>query len=160
MTATDRPQAPSRAPRTPPWASSTGPAGHSESSRTAAGGRPGPLARRASPPGTIRKRHLPRPYENDVGAEPGRAPAMEQRARQAGVRAGSREDRQNAGKGQPGGGRIVSTQLWPTRQAADLADDDRRAIGRIPEVLREPGAAAAAWKRWEAAHEETDRRLP
>jgi len=38
----------------------------------------------------------------------------------------------------------VSAQLAELRQAADRADDDRRAIGRIPEVLREPGAAAAA----------------
>jgi len=48
----------------------------------------------------------------------------------------------------------VSTQLAELRQAADQADDDRRAIGRIPEVLRDPGAATAAWERWEAAHEE------
>jgi hypothetical protein len=47
----------------------------------------------------------------------------------------------------------VSAQLAELRQAADRADDDRRAIGRIPEVLREPGAAAAAWARWETAHE-------
>ena len=47
----------------------------------------------------------------------------------------------------------MSTHLAELRQAADLADDDRRAIGRIPEVLREPAAAAAAWERWEAAHE-------
>ena len=48
----------------------------------------------------------------------------------------------------------MSTQLAELRQAADQADDNRRAIGRIPEVLREPGAAAAAWERWEAAHAE------
>ena len=47
----------------------------------------------------------------------------------------------------------MSTLLAELRRAADLADDDRRAIGRIPEVLREPGAAAAAWARWETAHE-------
>jgi len=47
----------------------------------------------------------------------------------------------------------VSTHLAELRQAADQADDNRRAIGRIPEVLRQPGAAAAAWQRWEAAHE-------
>lgn len=64
--------------------------------------------------------------------------------------------RRRAGTGRlPGrdGGRFVSTHLAELRQAADLADDDRRAIGRIPEVLREPAAAAAAWERWEAAHE-------
>ena len=48
----------------------------------------------------------------------------------------------------------MSTHLAELRQAADQADDDRRALGAIPEVLRDPGAAAAAWERWETAHEE------
>ena len=47
----------------------------------------------------------------------------------------------------------MSTRLAELRQAADQADDDRRALGAIPEVLREPGIAAAAWARWETAHE-------
>ena len=32
------------------------------------------------------------------------------------------------------------------------ADDARRAVGAIPEVLRPPGAAAEAYGRWEQAH--------
>lgn len=48
----------------------------------------------------------------------------------------------------------MSTHLAELRQAADQADNDRRALGAIPEVLRDPGAAAAAWQRWETAHEE------
>ena len=47
----------------------------------------------------------------------------------------------------------MSIHLARLRQAADQADDDRRALGRIPEVLREPGAAMTAWERWETAHE-------
>jgi hypothetical protein len=47
----------------------------------------------------------------------------------------------------------VSTLLAELRRAADQAGDDRRAIGSVPGVWRDPGAAAAAWARWEAAHE-------
>ena len=47
----------------------------------------------------------------------------------------------------------MSTHLAELRLAADQADDNRRAIGRIPEVLRQLGAAAAAWERWETAHQ-------
>ena len=35
----------------------------------------------------------------------------------------------------------------------NAADDARRAVGRVPEVLREPGAAQEAHDRWEDAHQ-------
>jgi len=38
-------------------------------------------------------------------------------------------------------------------KAEDTADAQRRAVGRIPEVLRQPGAAHDAYARWEAAHQ-------
>ncbi len=38
-------------------------------------------------------------------------------------------------------------------KAEDAADAQRRAVGRIPEVLRQPGAAHDAYARWEAAHQ-------
>ena len=38
-------------------------------------------------------------------------------------------------------------------KAEDAADAQRRAVGRIPEVLRQPGAARDAYARWEAAHQ-------
>lgn len=38
-------------------------------------------------------------------------------------------------------------------KAVDEADDERRAVARVPEVLREPGAADEAWNRWVAARE-------
>jgi hypothetical protein len=37
-------------------------------------------------------------------------------------------------------------------QAENRADDERRAVGAIPEVLRDPAAADEAYARWEAAH--------
>jgi hypothetical protein len=45
----------------------------------------------------------------------------------------------------------VST-LAELARAENAADAQRRAVGRIPEALREPGAARAAYARWEAAH--------
>ena len=47
----------------------------------------------------------------------------------------------------------MSTHLAELLEAADQADDDLRAIGRIPGVLRRPGAEDEAYARWEAAHE-------
>jgi hypothetical protein len=38
-------------------------------------------------------------------------------------------------------------------QAENRADADRRAVGRVPDVLRQPGAAREAHARWEAAHQ-------
>lgn len=38
-------------------------------------------------------------------------------------------------------------------RAETAADDARRAVGRVPGVLREPGSAEAAYARWEAAHQ-------
>ena len=38
-------------------------------------------------------------------------------------------------------------------KAEGAADAQRRAVGRIPEVLRQPGAARDAYARWEAAHQ-------
>ena len=35
----------------------------------------------------------------------------------------------------------------------NAADDDRRGVGAIPEVFREPGAAQKAYDRWLAAHQ-------
>ena len=46
----------------------------------------------------------------------------------------------------------MSTHLADLLMAADRADDDRRAFGRVPEVLQQPGAAHEAYERWEAAH--------
>jgi hypothetical protein len=46
----------------------------------------------------------------------------------------------------------MSTHLADLLMAADRADDDRRAFGRVPEVLQQPGAAQEAYERWEAAH--------
>ena len=54
-----------------------------------------------------------------------------------------------------------SRPTWPGPQptlaelvkAEDAADAQRRAVGRIPEVLRQPGAARDAYARWEAAHQ-------
>ena len=37
-------------------------------------------------------------------------------------------------------------------RAEDEADAQRRAVGSIPEHLREPDAARSAYARWEAAH--------
>lgn len=39
-------------------------------------------------------------------------------------------------------------------KAVDQLDDERRAVARVPEVLRQPGAADEAWDRWEAARKE------
>ena len=47
----------------------------------------------------------------------------------------------------------MSTHLAELLEAADQADDDLRAIGRISEVLRPPRAEGEAYARWEAAHE-------
>ena len=47
----------------------------------------------------------------------------------------------------------MSTHLAELREAADRADDDLRAIGGIPEVLRRPDAEDEAYTRWEAAHQ-------
>lgn len=47
----------------------------------------------------------------------------------------------------------MSTHLAELREAADQADDDLRAIGHIPGVLRQPAAEDEAYARWEAAHE-------
>ena len=44
------------------------------------------------------------------------------------------------------------TRLAELLQAENRADDDRRAFGRVPEVLQQPGAAQEAYERWEAAH--------
>ena len=38
-------------------------------------------------------------------------------------------------------------------KAEDRADAERRAFGRMPEHLREPGAVRDAYSRWEAAHQ-------
>ena len=43
-------------------------------------------------------------------------------------------------------------QLQALREAEMEADDARRAVGAIPEVLRPSGAAAEALARWEQAH--------
>ncbi len=45
------------------------------------------------------------------------------------------------------------TRLAELVQAENRADADRRAVGRIPDVLRQPGAAHRAHARWEAAHQ-------
>ncbi len=47
----------------------------------------------------------------------------------------------------------MSIHLAELREAADQADDDLRAIGGIPGVLRRPGAESEAYARWTAAHE-------
>jgi hypothetical protein len=44
------------------------------------------------------------------------------------------------------------TRLAELVQAENRADADRRAVGRVPDVLRPPGAAHEAYERWEAAH--------
>jgi hypothetical protein len=43
-------------------------------------------------------------------------------------------------------------QLQALLEAEMDADDARRAVGAIPEVLRPPDAAAEAHARWEQAH--------
>lgn len=45
-------------------------------------------------------------------------------------------------------------ELAELLKAETRADDARRGVGRIPEVLREPGAEQAAYGRWETAHRE------
>jgi hypothetical protein len=47
----------------------------------------------------------------------------------------------------------VSTHLAELVQAENRADDERRAVGAIPEVLREPDAAREAYDQWMAAHQ-------
>jgi hypothetical protein len=47
----------------------------------------------------------------------------------------------------------MSTLLAELVRAENSADAERRAVGRIPEVLREPGATYEAYTRWEAARE-------
>ena len=44
------------------------------------------------------------------------------------------------------------TTLAELAKAETAADAQRRAVGRVPEYLREPDAASAAYARWEAAH--------
>lgn len=44
------------------------------------------------------------------------------------------------------------TRLAELLKAENNADDARRAVGGITEVLREPGAEDAAYAHWEAAH--------
>jgi hypothetical protein len=43
-------------------------------------------------------------------------------------------------------------RLQALLKAEMAADDARRAVGAIPEVLRPPGAAVEAYARWEQAH--------
>lgn len=45
------------------------------------------------------------------------------------------------------------TRLAELVHAETAADADRRAVARIPDVLRQPGAAHDAHARWEAAHQ-------
>jgi hypothetical protein len=46
----------------------------------------------------------------------------------------------------------MSTRLAELVRAESAADADRRAVARVPEVLRQPGAAHEAYARCEAAH--------
>ena len=45
------------------------------------------------------------------------------------------------------------SSLAELARAETMADAQRRAVGRVPEHLREPDAARSAYARWEAAHE-------
>ena len=45
------------------------------------------------------------------------------------------------------------TRLAELVRAENSADSDRRAVARVPDVLRQPGAAHDAHARWEAAHQ-------
>jgi hypothetical protein len=45
------------------------------------------------------------------------------------------------------------TRLAELVRAETAADADRRAVARVPDVLRQPGAAREAHARWEAAHQ-------
>ena len=45
------------------------------------------------------------------------------------------------------------TRLAELVRAETAADADRRAVARVPDVLRQPGAAHEAHTRWEAAHQ-------
>jgi hypothetical protein len=47
----------------------------------------------------------------------------------------------------------MSVSLAELVRAENSADADRRAVARVPEALRQPGAAHEAYIRWEAAHE-------
>jgi len=54
-------------------------------------------------------------------------------------------------RGEPGGRLMI--RLAELVQAENRADADRRAVGRVPDVLRQPGAAHEAHARWKAAHQ-------
>ena len=47
----------------------------------------------------------------------------------------------------------MSTHLAELVKAENAADAERRAFGRMPEHLKEPGAVRGACARWEAAHQ-------
>jgi len=53
-------------------------------------------------------------------------------------------------RGEPGGRLMI--RLAELVQAENRADADRRAVGRVPDVLRQPGAAHEAHA-WTAAHQ-------
>ena len=46
----------------------------------------------------------------------------------------------------------MSNHLAELARAETRADTERRAVARVPEVLRQPGAAHEAYARCEAAH--------
>jgi hypothetical protein len=45
------------------------------------------------------------------------------------------------------------TRLAELVRAENSADADRRAVARVPAVLRQPGTAHEAYARWETAHQ-------